>query len=287
MTELLLNPSTKKQLDSLLCHQPHAVIIGGAHGSGKKTTALHISAQILGVLDPNKHPYYLQILPDKASIGIDQVRQIKSFLGKKTTGSNAIRRIVLIADAHTMTTEAQNALLKELEEPPSDTMIVLTVSDMNALKATITSRAQAVTVLPISKATAVEKLNNQGYAEADITIAYHISGGQVGLLMALLDKKTDHPMADAVSLAKTILRMNAYERLMQVDGLSKQKEQLGLLIIGLQRVVVSGLQQAAAKNNKAQVTKFHKLSKHIDTAQHALAKNVNAKLILSNLFLQM
>lgn len=287
MTNLLLHPNTQKQLDELISNTPHAIIISGGRGSGKKTTALFAAKRILQREKLDDYPYFLQILPENQSIGIDVIRQINAFLGKKTTGNNSIRRIVIIGDAQTMTTEAQNALLKVLEEPPADTMLMLTTNDLNALKATILSRAQHMPILPVTKQTAIEVLIKQGYSEQAISTAYHMSSGHAGLLVALLEQKSSHELVVAISAAKDFLRISTFEKLLRVDNLAKQKEHLSLFLEGLQRVIASGLKQAALKNNHVQVKKFHSLSSQLQQAQSALSKKANAKLVLSNLFLQM
>jgi DNA polymerase III subunit delta' len=287
MRSLLLHPSTEKHLNAAMQQAPHAIIISGARGAGKKTAALFVTKYILQVNKLSNYPYFLEVLPIKDSIGIDAIRQVKSFLDKKTTGGGKIRRVVLIGDAHTMTTEAQNALLKALEEPPADTMLILTTNDIAALKPTILSRSQHISILPVDKISAIKQFKDRGHTENSITSAYYMSGGQVGLLVALLEHSIDHEIANAIQMAKDFLHMDVYKRLAQVDTLSKHKEEVLLFIEGMQRVIVSGLEQAALKNNYSQVKKFHLISALLQEAQGALQKNANAKLVLSNLFLQM
>ncbi len=158
-----------------------------------------------------------------------------------------------------MTTEAQNSLLKILEEPPSDTILVLTASDIQLLEPTIISRSQQLAILPLTKAMVLRSYIATTYSANALTRAYHISGGRAGLLLALLEKDADHEIANAIVKAKDFLRMNTYERLMLVDGLSKQKENAALLLAGLQRIITSGLEQAAIKNDHKQAKNFRLL----------------------------
>src|SRR5690606_19528336 len=122
---------------------------------------------------------FLQIQPQKNTIGIEEIRRLKDFLAKKTTGNNRIRRVALISNAHTMSSEAQNALLKNLEEPPEDTMILITTNDLTALKPTIRSRSQHLIILPVSQESAQSFFQKQGHDSATIQNAYFLSGGQV------------------------------------------------------------------------------------------------------------
>ncbi len=89
---------------------------------------------------PANNPDRLEIKPDK-TIGIDQIRQIKTFLGKKSWHSKNIKTVI-IYEGQTMTPPAQNAFLKTLEEPPPNSQIIITSMSKNALLPTIISRCQ-------------------------------------------------------------------------------------------------------------------------------------------------
>lgn len=75
-------------------------------------------------------------------LGIDEARQVKNFLWQKPFRSS--RRTVVIGRADNLTPEAQNALLKIIEEPPRSSLILLTVSDPALLTATINSRLNKI-----------------------------------------------------------------------------------------------------------------------------------------------
>lgn len=287
MADLLLHPTTKRQLTAFLQSPPHAVLISGGAGVGKEAVADLFARQILNTTDIADNPSLLHIKPDEQNIGIESVRAISSFLKRKTTGVGNIRRIVLITEAHRMSTEAQNALLKTLEEPPTDTMIVLTADDPTALKPTVRSRSQQLLVLPVSLELAQSFLKPHKHSPAAIESAYYMSEGRAGLLLALLDEASEHELVGAIEQAKQFLKMTTYERLLQVEPLSKQKPELTVLLQGLERVVTSGLRRAADKNNKPLVKKFYQLSKQIQQTQTAIAQNANAKIALTELFLHM
>jgi DNA polymerase III subunit delta' len=286
MSDLLLHQTTQKQIKTLIRFVPHALLISGARGTGKKFLAARLAAMLLDRQDITDYPYILKLKPVKNSIGIESVREMRKFLGRKTTGTKNIRRIVIIEDADLMTTEAQNALLKSLEEPPQDTAIILTSSDVNKLLATIHSRVQLLRVEPIGKSI-VTNIFGFKYSHEAVNSAFHMSGGRVSLLLALLEQKTEHPLVRAIDEAKKLLTMSPYERIAKADQFSKDKEQLLLLLDGLQRIIISVLQQAAAMNKKSQLTKFLKLSNQVQLAMEALSVSANPKLVISNLILQM
>lgn len=286
MDKILFNSVTVKQAELFISSAPHALLITGGRGSGKTFLAEYIIAKVMHAENLANHPYVRTITPINQTVGIDAVRDITSFLGRKTTGNAAIRRAVIISDADYMTTEAQNALLKSLEEPPEDTMIVLTASDITNLKTTVLSRVQVLRVEPLSLQRA-QKILSPHYEINSITKAFHISGGRASLMIAVLDQKADHPLIAAIEKSKMILKQTSYERMISIENLVKDKEQLKLLIEGMQRVVRSALIQSAAKNNKAYASRLLRLSEIIQLSDEALHKNATAKLVLCHLFLQM
>lgn len=281
MKSLLLHPVTEYHFNSLLQSKPHALMIVGQTGTGKQSLAKDYARQILG-----PKPYMLEILPQNGAIGIDAIRSIKDFLKRKTAGTGQ-RRAVIIYDAHNLSVEAQNALLKTLEEPPEDTVIVMTVNDAGALKPTIRSRTQQLSVLPASLETALKHFESAGFGSAETEKAYHMSQGRAGLLASLLTESDEHELVQAISDAKALMGMSAYERLLQVDTLSKDKVKTSLLLEGLERISTSGMRRAAEKNQVSTVKKFYGLSQQIMHAKKALSENVNAKLVLTDLLLNM
>jgi DNA polymerase-3 subunit delta' len=92
--------------------------------------------------NPANNPDWLEIKPDK-TIGIDQIRQVKNFLGKKSWHSQNTKTVI-IYNGEAMTPPAQNAFLKTLEEPPPNSQIVITSTSKNALLPTIISRCQTI-----------------------------------------------------------------------------------------------------------------------------------------------
>lgn len=86
------------------------------------------------------HCALITINPDGASIGIKQIRELISSLGN----TSSIPRIVWIEPADSLTTEASNALLKVLEEPPHNTTFYLATNYPGTLLPTIRSRCQSI-----------------------------------------------------------------------------------------------------------------------------------------------
>lgn len=81
---------------------------------------------------------------DEASIGVDQIRDLQKQIVIKPTIQKT--KIAVIVQAEKLTEEAQNALLKTLEEPPENTEIILIAPDTHLLLPTVLSRCQIITI---------------------------------------------------------------------------------------------------------------------------------------------
>lgn len=128
----------------------HSIIITGPDEKGREETVSKILQQNGG---NQKGALNLDTLVVKQedAIGIEIVREIKTWLSKKAYQEK--KRFIIIYQAQNLTVEAQNALLKTLEEPPENTVIVLTTDNRYQLLPTIISRCQ---ILHLSKNTIIE-----------------------------------------------------------------------------------------------------------------------------------
>jgi DNA polymerase-3 subunit delta' len=282
---LLLQPDTQKFIANFIANPSHAVALIGQQGAGKPALAKYIVQELLNKQDLTNYPYFKHLAPENSSISIAAIRELQSFMGLKTTGSGNFRRFVIIEDADCMTVEAQNALLKLLEEPPEDTVMILTVSDINKLLPTIFSRCQKLAVRALSLEQAKNYFKN--HAEKNIVKAFHISGGGAGLMQALLDVSEEHPLKADIESAKQMLSLNAYERLLLVESLSKDKTAIPSLLYGLKRVCRAVMEQAAHQNKVAETKAARRALKAVLQAEDNLAKGAAPKLLLDDLMLNL
>ncbi len=283
----LFHPTTAAAVESAIAHQTHALLIVAPVGAGKSTVATYIAKRHLGIETDEQlanQPYFRR-LGETGNITVESIRDVKQFLSLKTTGHRDIRRVVVIEHADTMNDESQNALLKSLEEPPLDTVLILNVSDIHGLRATIRSRAQTIQVVPPPRAVLDEYFSAQNYKPADIEKAYRISGGLVGLMQAMLHEDTEHSFVIQIEQAKQLLGATTFERLGRVDELAKQKTEIPLLIAALKRICSSALEQAALKNQEVAVTRWYITLRTVSQTEAQLPHNPNMKLLLTDLFL--
>lgn len=283
----LIQPQTDQTLKQALNNTAHAFLFSGPAGAGKAHIAHYFAGQKLGLsLDAlQKHPYFRSMQPIGGVHTIDQIRELQKFLRLKTLGSGNIRRAAILEDAHLMTQEAQNALLKSLEEPPADTIIILTTPSTRELKDTIYSRAQTISVLPVALSQAREYFADT-HPSADIQKAHLMSGGYGGLLHALLHNK-DHPLSTQIQTVKSWLASDTFTRLTKVDELSKQKENLPLFLQACKLIASTALQQAADKGSQNTAKRWHHTLSLVHDAQASLPHHPNPKLLLTHLAINM
>ncbi len=281
----ILNPITKQQLDAFIQKPVHALLLSGPEGLGKATIARMVVFTLLNSTesDPNQARSVRVIQPQNGAVSIAAIREIASFFALKVPGKQALRRAIIIENADTMTNEAQNAFLKLLEEPPADSLVVLTSSQPKQLLPTIRSRAQTVQVLPPDTATLVAHFTELGHAEAEIRTALLRSGANIAETKRILERTADEA-DDPVLLVKQALGGTAYDRMLLVDSLVKQKDSARTFVATLATVAIASL-QAAARKSAETIDRWKNVLQAATEAQDALERNGNTKIVLTELML--
>lgn len=284
MSDLLLHPATQRSINGYQNAPSHALLLVGQAGVGKLSLALSLAERTLGLGD-NKfgdYAYGLHVKPDDGkSIGIESVRELEHFLNLKVPRAAKFNRAIIIEDADKLTLEAQNALLKTLEEPPEATIIVLTANHEQTLLPTINSRVQTIYVQRPDKQQIMEYFESK-FSDSDLKQTYAISSGLPGLMNALLSE-INHPLLTATETARTLLGQNTYERLLQVDQLSKDRQQASDIVYILQQMAHVSLQTASG----SVAQKWRSILKASYSAAEALRSSAQPKLVLTNLMLHL
>ncbi len=146
----------------------------------------------------------LLVEPDEAgTIGIDAVRALKAFFLERPLVS--VRRTAIVDRAETLTTEAQNALLKVAEEPPSAGLLFLVSRAPEQLLPTLLSRLQQIYFGTVPRADIAAWLSEQGIGKKEATAAAEAAAGLPGLALAIAKQE----LPPAAELAAAFLRTPA------------------------------------------------------------------------------
>lgn len=132
-------------------------------------------------IDTLNHPDVFLLTPEKggSSIKIEMIRLLTKDIAMKPYEGRV--KVYIIDEAAHMTEEAQNALLKTLEEPPSESVIILIAENLNEIPQTIISRSQVVRFFPLGIGEVKKILANDYSVEgAKAHILSHISSGRLG-----------------------------------------------------------------------------------------------------------
>lgn len=141
----------------------HAYIIEGDEGSGKRTLAMYFAAlcvcesgSFCGECKQCKqtvagaNPDIITVSAEgKSSLTVDKVRDVTESLALRSFHGG--RRVIIIEDADLMTVQAQNALLKSIEEPPMGTVFLLLCRRASFMLSTIISRTQVLKMAPVTE----------------------------------------------------------------------------------------------------------------------------------------
>jgi DNA polymerase III subunit delta' len=285
----LAHSHTFRELELFIQNPAHALEIQGAEGSGKSFIAQSLAAELLLLKSDHtvkNHPYVHMINVRQDKAGIDDVRELQKKLMLSVPGKQKVRRVVIIEHFDDLGHEAQNAILKTLEEPPLETILILTVSRPDKVLGTIHSRTNQLTVRSVPLQPAIEALSGK-YTEDKISSAYRISGGDAGLLYALLED-ANHPLKKAIEAAKQLLIGSRYDRLSKIDTLAKDKEiTIMQLLDALYRIMDASKQLVIQKSEKSKTKLSYERLKLLQSAIRDLDEGVSAKLVLTRLFFQL
>lgn len=282
MNELVLHSATQKHLQQVTQQPPHALLLVAPAGAGKQAVAHQLAADLLGVTPVelmNNPAFLVADVPEDTAIGIDFIRQIQHFMSLRSLAlKQGVNRIAYLPDAQRMTREAQNALLKLLEEPPVGSMFLLTAISPSALLPTVLSRCHTLQLRKPTSASLIEHYQAGGYSGKDIQLALSMSGGWPGLASQLLDPSQEHPLALAAQTARQLLGQSAFERLASVDAMAKQRQQSLDTCYILQQMAHLALQKNASE-------RWQRILRAAYDCQLALERRANSKLALTQLML--
>jgi DNA polymerase-3 subunit delta' len=218
----------------------HAYAFVGPSGVGRKLTALAFAQALLcraggcgrcrscARVSAGVHPDCRLVVPEGQAIKIEQVRELER-LASLTPHEERVK-VFIVDDAERLTLPAANALLKTLEEPPPRTVLVLILTRLRALPATILSRCQPVRFSPLSPSDVVAVLTERGIGESQARLLAHACQGRVGWALAQDPEKFFERRDLALSVLAEAKEQGAETLLERAESLGRDRSQLESVI---------------------------------------------------------
>lgn len=241
-SDIIGQEQIKEHLQNAIAMQKvsHAYIINGERAAGKEFIATIFAAALQCESQKNKpcgtchscvqansgnQPDIIRVTHEKPnSIGVDDIRaQINNDIDIKPYSSPY--KIYIMNEAEKMTIQAQNALLKTLEEPPSYAVILLLTTNVNNLLSTILSRCVVLNMKPVRddlvKSYLVKEFPISDY-QAEICVAF--ARGNIGKAKLLANSEDfEQVREEAVTLLKYIHDMEIYEVILAIKKVNEYK----------------------------------------------------------------
>lgn len=212
----------------------HAYLFCGGRGTGK-TTVARIFARDIGC-----NPEDIIEIDAASNRGIDEIRELREAV--RTSPFSSPYKVYIVDEAHMLTKEAANALLKTLEEPPAHVIFILATTDPEKLPATIVSRCQKI----IFKQPDIKTLADR------LTHVAHKEGKKLGSESAeLLARHGKGSYRDALGMLEQVLATASLE--------IAHSDVVDLLGAPNQELLIALLESLCTKNTKNLVDTLEKL----------------------------
>ena len=296
----------------------HAYIFDGEDYSGKSMLAGAFAMSLqceTGNVEPcgvchsckqcltNNQPDIIWLDHEKPnSIGVDDIRKLNNDITIKPYSSRY--KIYIIKEAEKMTVQAQNALLKTMEEPPEYAVIIMLTNNYESFLPTILSRSIRIKLNPVANDLLIGYLmEKEGIVEYQAKVCAEFSQGNVGKALKLARSEEFNQIKDeALKLAKNIKNMEKFEVLALLNTITEYKvsitDFLDILMVWYRDVLlfkatndVNGLifkEEVSDIINQAQKASYHGIETILEGIEKAKARikaNVNFELLVELLLL--
>ena len=289
-SNIIGNEEIKIFLDNLIKtnNVVHSYMFIGPDGIGKVLFAKEFAKMIL-CQDSNKacnhcsscikfnsdnHPDFMIInSEDGKSIKINQIRFLQERISEKPIVSN--RKVYVINDSDLMTVEAQNCLLKTLEEPPEFAVIILVLSNENKCLSTIKSRCTKIAFQKLRNSDLTQYANENNLEINSSLLS--ASDGSISKLLNLQNNLEAYKQLD--NIINAFSKDNIVDIWNNADILYKSKDNINTLLEYLNTVFLERL-----KSTKE--SKYIQSIKIIENTKNKLSNNANYDMCIDNLLLQ-
>ena len=273
----------------------HSYLFVGQEGIGKKLFAKELAKMALCLnnktendncsscvkFDSGNNPDFVLIEPDGNSIKIAQIREMQENVYTKPIVSR--KKIFIINDSDKMTEEAQNSLLKTLEEPPEYIMIILITANENKLLNTIKSRCLKISFNNLETSDLISYINSVQGMQVPSENLLKMCNGSIGKLMKVNENLEEYNAVE--STTNNFLNgkiPNVVKMLSQFEILYKSKEVINDLLDYMIVIIYEYINKS--KDYRA---KFLNLIAIIEDTKNRIVLNNNYDMCIDNLLLKM
>jgi DNA polymerase-3 subunit delta' len=131
-----------------------------------------------------KNPYFIVRYPKNVTISIESIREMQKQINMKPYEGK--KKVVIISDVENLSNDAANCLLKTLEEPPLDSLLILTTKNLDSLLPTLVSRCQLLRFSPFPQSLIEEELKEKlGLSSEEASFVARLSQGSLGKAFSL------------------------------------------------------------------------------------------------------
>jgi DNA polymerase-3 subunit delta' len=286
-------------------------LFAGPPAIGKAALAHATARALLGhdertrsLVDRRKHPDLTWVQPDGDSIKVDQVRELLHSLTLAPVESR--RRVAIIDQAHLMTDNGKNAILKTLEEPNPTVVMILIAPSVDSVLATISSRCQVLNLRPAPVHDIEQALIERGQGSDRAEFIACLSRGRAGWALRAIEDDTlletrQQRLDDLMTLlgSNRTARFAFAEKLAKMDGevINATLEEWLLLWRDVTRMaggddtrlILNADRRDAiiALAGQTDVGAAAAMQSAISETQQHIERNVNARLALDVLLLKM
>jgi DNA polymerase-3 subunit delta' len=263
----------------------HAYLFSGQEKLGKKTIALKWVSLITGRPFKKQHPDFILIEPENRNIQISQIRDLIWRLSLKP--SFAPFKIAIIDQAHLMGIAAQHALLKTLEEPKGEAVLILITEKPERLFSTIRSRCEIIKFYPVKKEEIKEFLKKQKVLEKEAEKITELSRGRPGEAIDFIENPQKlEKRKKVIEEFNQVLNSSLSERFQYAKDLSQKDDLKDVLEIWL-----DSLRSDLIKEAKLEKHSLSQLKLRLELLQKInyliLNTNINSRLALETFFLNL
>lgn len=262
----------------------HSYLFVGTQGIGKKMIATEFAKMILCLednkycnhckscieFDTNNNPDFVLISPDGNNIKIEQIRDIQKRIQEKPIISE--KKVYIIDNADLMTTEAQNCLLKTLEEPPEFAVIILIGSNSNTFLPTIKSRCTIMNFNKISDEKMTKYLREKCDVKNIDQNMLYMYQGSIGKALELKEKQEEYKNIE--NIINNINRYDLIDFINNAEILYKSKEEINDILDYINVILFNKAKDEYLYTNCIQI---------VENTKKRLKQNANYDMSIDNM----